>query len=150
MSTASRRHGRRSLAGWLAAEAISLSGTRLSMIALPWFALTTTGSATLTGLVGFAEMGPYVLAKAFGGPLIDRLGARRVAVGADAASVVVVGAIPLLHGYGALSFPALLALVAVAGMLRGPSDAAKQALVPDIVDLAEVPMERVTGLAGAA
>jgi MFS family permease len=145
------RTGRRTpLYGWLAAELVSLCGTRLSMIALPWLALTTTGSATLTGLVGFAEMTPYVLAKAFGGPLIDRFGGRRVVVSCDLASMVVVATVPLLDAAGALPFPVLLALVALLGLVRGPGDAAKHALVPDIVDVAGVPMERVTGLAGAA
>ena len=137
------------LVGWLTAETISLSGTRVSMIAIPWFVLTTTGSATQTGLVAFAEMGPYVLAKGLGGPLIDRLGARRVAITADMASVAAVGAIPLLHGLDLLSFPLLLVLVAIAGALRGPADGAKHALIPAIVEAAAVPMERVTGLAGA-
>ena len=47
--------------GYLTALAISVSGTRLSMIAIPWFVLTSTGSATKTGLVAFAEMAPLVL-----------------------------------------------------------------------------------------
>jgi MFS family permease len=138
------------LVGWLTAETVSLTGTRVSMVAIPWFVLTTTGSATQTGLVAFAEMAPYVAAKALGGPLVDRLGARRVCVAADAASVVAVGAIPALHFVNRLSFPALLVLVAVAGTLRGPADGAKQALIPAVVDAAGVSMERVTGLAGAA
>ena len=41
---------RRPLGGLLVANAISLTGTRISMIALPWFVLTTTGSAAQTGL----------------------------------------------------------------------------------------------------
>lgn len=137
------------LLGWLAAETVSLTGTRLSMVAIPWFVLTTTGSASQTGLVAFAEMGPYVAAKALGGPLIDRLGARRVCVAADAASVAAVGAIPLLHALDRLAFPLLLVLVAVAGLLRGPADGAKNALIPAIVEASDVPMERVTGMAGA-
>ena len=138
------------LAGWLTAEAISLTGTRVSMIAIPWLVLTTTGSATQTGLVAFAEMAPYVAAKALAGPLVDRVGAARIAIGADTASVAVVGVIPLLHVTQLLSFPLLLGLVAVAGLLRGPADGAKHALVPAIAAVAAVPMERVTGLAGAA
>ena len=122
------------LVGWLTAETISLSGTRVSMIAIPWFVLTTTGSATQTGLVAFAEMGPYVVAKGLGGPLIDRLGARRVAITTDMASVAAVGAIPLLHGLDLLSYPLLLVLVAIAGALRGPADGAKHALIPAIVE----------------
>jgi MFS family permease len=140
---------RRPLYGWLAAELISLCGTRLSMVALPWFVLVTTGSATQTGLVAFAEMGPYVAAKALAGPHIDRLGARRICVVADFGSTVVVGTIPLLHMAGALRYDVLLGLVALAGLLRGPSDGAKAALVPDIVDAAGVATERVTGLQSA-
>ena len=138
------------LIGWLTAESISLCGTRLSLIAIPWFVLVTTGSATMTGLVAFAEVAPYVLAKAAGGPLIDRLGAARVSVAADAASAVVVLSIPLLDRVGLLSYPVLLTVVAVAGLLRGPGDAAKAALIPDVVDATGVPMERATGLHSAA
>lgn len=134
------------LYGWLSAEAISLVGTRLSMVALPWFVLTTTGSATRTGLVALAEMLPLVVLKVLGGPIIDRVGARRISIGCDVASVVAVGAIPLLYDAGHLSFVGFLALVAVAGALRGPGDAAKQALVPTLVRHAGVPMERATGL----
>ncbi|HYJ69116.1 MAG TPA: MFS transporter [Nocardioidaceae bacterium] len=140
---------KRPLYGWLSAELISLCGTRLSMLAIPWLVLTTTGSATQTGLVAFAEMAPYVLAKALAGPYVDRVGARRICVAADLSSVVVVGAIPVLHMADALDYGVLLGLVAVAGLLRGPSDGAKAALVPDIVDAAGVPTERATGLQSA-
>jgi MFS family permease len=138
---------KRPLYGWLTAEAISLTGTRVSMIALPWFVLTTTGSATQTGLVALAEMLPMVVLKVLGGPLIDRLGARRVSITCDLASLVVVGAIPLLHALGLLSFGVFLGLVAVAGALRGPGDAAKHSMIPLLVEEAGVPMERATGLA---
>ncbi len=134
------------LYGWLTSEAVSLTGTRISMIALPWFVLTTTGSATKTGLVALAEMLPLVVLKVLGGPVIDRVGARRVAITCDLLSVLVVGAIPLLHGAGRLPFPLFLLLVAVAGGLRGPGDAAKGALTPTIAAEAGVAMERATGL----
>src|SRR5436853_205244 len=50
-----RATGRRTpLYGFLLADAISLSGARVSMIAIPWLVLTTTGSAAQTGLVAFA------------------------------------------------------------------------------------------------
>jgi MFS family permease len=137
------------LYGWLTAEAISLTGTRVSMIAIPWFVLTTTDSPTLTGVVAFAEMAPLVVLKALAGPVIDRIGARTVAVAADVGSFVVVGLIPLLHLLGLLGFPSLVALVALAGALRGPGDGAKHAMVPALVRYGGVPMERATGLASA-
>jgi MFS family permease len=137
------------LYGWLTAECISLLGTRVSMIAIPWLVLTTTGSATQTGLVAAAEITPMVLFKAFGGPLVDRVGPRRMAITVDTMSFFAVGLIPLLHHNGVLTFPLLLALVAVAGALRGPGDAATTALIPALVERAEVPYERATGLASA-
>lgn len=137
---------RRPLYGWLTAEGVSLVGTRVSMVALPFFVLTTTGSPEKTGLVALAEMLPLVVLKVLGGPVIDRVGARKVAISCDVASLVVVGAIPLLHGTGHLSFPAFLALVAVAGALRGPGDSAKHTMTPTLAATADVPLERVTGL----
>ena len=137
------------LYGFLVADAISLCGTRVSMIAIPWLVLTTTGSAAQTGLVAFAEMLPLVVVKALAGPVIDRLGARRMAIACDVLSMVVVGLIPLLHLAGALSFPALLALVALGGALRGPGDGAKGAFVPALTAHAEVSLERTTGLSSA-
>lgn len=137
---------RRPLYGWLAADGLSVTGTRVSMIAIPLFALEQTGSATQTGLVALAETLPLVVFKVLGGPVIDRLGARRVAITCDVLSLFVVASIPLLYDAGMLSFPAFLALVAVAGALRGPGDGAKHAMVPALVAEAGVPMERATGL----
>ncbi|MCW2783236.1 MAG: transporter permease, partial [Marmoricola sp.] len=76
--------------GYLTAQAVSVTGTRVSMIAIPWFVLTSTGSATRTGVVAFAEMAPLVVLQALSGPLMDRLGARRVAITCDLLSVLVV------------------------------------------------------------
>src|SRR3954465_11043699 len=121
---------RAALYGFLVSEAVSLTGTRVSMIAVPWLVLTTTGSASRTGLAAFAEMLPYVVTKALAGPLVDRVGPRPICVGADVISVGVVGAIPLLHAARLLTFPALLALVACAGLVRGPGDGARDAMVP--------------------
>lgn len=139
---------RRPLYGWLTAEAVSLTGTRVSMIAVPLFVLQTTGSATRTGIVAVAETLPLVVLKLLGGPLIDRVGARRIAVTCDLGSCVVVAASPLLYAAGRLSFPLFVVLVAVAGALRGPGDGAKYAFIPSLVTAAGVPTERVTGLAG--
>jgi MFS family permease len=137
------------LYGWLTAEAISLLGTRVSMIAIPWLVLVSTGSATRTGLVAAAELTPMVILKATGGPLVDRVGPRRAAITADALSLVSVGLIPLLHRADHLTFPVLLALVAVGGALRGPGDAAVGAMIPSLVASADVPLERATGLSSA-
>ncbi|WP_370062658.1 MFS transporter [Streptacidiphilus sp. MAP5-3] len=132
----------------LTAIAVSQTGTRVSAVALPWFVLVTTGSATQTGLVAFCELTPYVVVKALTGPLVDRTGPRAVSWTTDLVSAIAAGAIPLLHSLHLLSFALLLALVAVVGAARGPGDLAKEVMVPEAADLAEIPLERATGLTG--
>lgn len=119
------------------------------MIALPWFVISSTGSAALTGVVAAAQMAPYVIAKALAGPLVDRLGPRRVVITTELASGAAVAAIPLLYLLGALNIGALIAMVAVLGVVSGPADGGKGALIPVVADDARVPLERVTGLNGS-
>ncbi|MFC6162634.1 MFS transporter [Kribbella jiaozuonensis] len=142
----SDKGNRAPLIAFLVANVVSICGTRVSAIAIPWFVLITTGSPVKTGLVAMAEMTPLVIVKAVGGPLIDKVGARRISVVADTASTAIVGLVPLLHTLGLLHFPTLLVLVAIAGAFRGPGDSAKETLIPDIARAARVPLERVTGL----
>ena len=138
----------RPLGGVLAAMAVSLTGTRISAVALPGFVLVTTGSATQTGLVAFCEMAPYAVVKAFTGPLVDGIGPRVVSWSTDLVSAAAAVAVPLCHALHLLSFPLLLALVAVIGAVRGPGDLAKEVMVPEAAERGGVPLERATGLSG--
>ncbi|WP_443079623.1 MFS transporter [Streptomyces sp. NBC_01717] len=128
--------------------AVSLTGTRVSAVALPWFVLVTTGSAAQTGLVAFCEMTPYVVVKAFTGPLVDRIGPRAISWTTDLASATAAAAVPVLHALNLLSFPFLLILVALIGAARGPGDLAKEVMVPEAAERGRVPLERATGLTG--
>ncbi|MEV6776609.1 MFS transporter [Streptomyces syringium] len=128
--------------------AVSLTGTRVSAIALPWFVLVTTGSATQTGLVAFCEMTPYVVVKALTGPLVDRVGPRVVSWTTDSLSAVAAGLVPLLYAVDLLPFWLLLVLVAVIGAVRGPGDLAKDIMVPEAAERSAVALERATGISG--
>ncbi|WP_417583602.1 MFS transporter [Pelagibacterium sp.] len=140
--------GRRDFFALVIAQIFSISGTRLSVIAIPWLVLTVTGDPIMTGLVVFAEMAPYVLAKALAGPLIDRVGPRRISILGDVFGTVAVGAIPLLAMLDLLSIAVLFPLVVLVGVVQGPADGAKHALVPLVARRAGLPLERVTGVIG--
>nr|MDP9461963.1 MFS transporter [Actinomycetota bacterium] len=71
---------------------------------------------------------------------------RRASILCDLGSVLAVGLVPVLHRAGALPLPALVALVAVAGALRGPGDNAKHVLLPDAAARAATPLERASRL----
>ncbi|GIH14766.1 MFS transporter [Rugosimonospora africana] len=129
---------------------ISVAGTSMSAVAIPWMVLTTTGSAAKTGLVAFAEMAPYVAAQALAGPLVDRAGLRRSFVVGNAVAAVAVGAIPLMSAAHALTLPVLLGLVALAGGVRGAADTANSALVPTTATAAGMALERAAGLNSGA
>jgi len=134
----------------VAAYFVSVAGTAMSALAIPWLVLTTTGSATQTGLVVFAEMTPYVVMQAMSGPWVDRWGAHRACARGNGVAAVAIGAIPVLQAVDLLSVGALLALVAVAGAVRGMSDCANTALVPGAAAVAAMPLERAAGLNSGA
>jgi len=128
------------------ANAISLVGNVLSAIAIPWFVLKTTGSATQTGITGFFTVLPVVLAGFFGGTLVDRLGYKRTSIIADIASGVMTALIPLLYFTIGLEFWQLMILVFLGALLDSPGSTARSALVPELAEMAHMPIERATSL----
>jgi MFS family permease len=131
------------------ADTISLAGNAVAQIAIPWFVLATTGSATLTALAVFFNFLPIVLAAFFGGVVVDRLGFRATSIVADLASSATVAAIPLLDATVGIEIWQLMLLVFVGALLDAPGATARAALFPDVVELAEVRMERASGLRSA-
>ncbi|MEV4088211.1 MFS transporter, partial [Nonomuraea fuscirosea] len=116
---------RRPLATVLAANLISITGNCLTYMGVPWFVLQSTGSAAKAGIVAFCTLLPAVLAALVGGPVIDRIGRRRVSVVSDLACGVAVAAIPLLQSAGVLRFWMLCGLMAVTGLFRTPGETAR-------------------------
>ena len=129
-----------------AADTISLAGNAVAQIAIPWYVLTTTGSATLTALVVFFNFLPIVLAAFFGGVVVDRLGFRASSIVADLASSAAVAAIPLLASTVGIEIWQLMVLVFVGALLDAPGATARAALFPDVVELARLRMERAAGI----
>jgi len=128
------------------ANAISLVGNVFTMIAVPWFVLQTTGSATQTGITGFFTILPVVLAGFLGGTLIDRLGYKRTSIISDLASGVTTALIPLLYLTVGLEFWQLVALVFLGALLDTPGGTARAALLPELAEQAGMPIERATSL----
>lgn len=124
---------------------MSLTGNVLTLIALPLYVLRETGSATATGLTGFAATLPVVLGGAFGGPLVDRIGHRRASVLADLVSATTIALVPALDLTVGLPFWALLLLVVASGLLDTPGQVARSALLPEAAQAAGVPIERAVG-----
>jgi MFS family permease len=134
------------LAALLAANVISITGNRLTQLAIPWFVLQTTGSVAKTGLVGFFSLLPFVISSALGGVIVDRLGYRRASIVADLASGASVLSIPLLFHSVGLPLGALLALVFAGALLDAPGQTAREAILPQLIERAGTTLERGTSL----
>ena len=115
------------------AEIVSIFGSRMTYLALPWFVLATTGSASKMALVLAAEMLPIGLLGILSGTLVERLGGRTTMLVCDAARAPLLAAVPLLHATGMLGFRGLLALVALLGCFMAPYMAAQRVILPEVV-----------------
>ncbi|WP_405406991.1 MFS transporter [Streptomyces sp. NBC_01104] len=137
---------RRPLTTVLAANLVSITGSCLTYMGVPWFVLQSTGSATAAGIVAFCTLVPVVLAALVGSPVIDRIGRRRVSVASDLACGVAVAAIPLLQFAGVLRFWMLCVLMALTGLFRSPGETARSVLLPTLAARAGMPLSRAAGL----
>ena len=135
---------RRPLVLLLVANVISITGSVLTVVAVPWFVLESTGSPARAGLVAFAGTLPVVVAALLGGPLIDRLGLRVSSVISDAVCAPAVAGVPLLHMTGGLSYGLLLVLVGVSGLFHAPGETAREVLMPRLAQRAGTTIARAS------
>ena len=135
----------RSLVALLVAEAVSTTGAQMTWLALPWFVLTTTGSAGRMVLVVAAEAIGLALFGLPGGSVLARLGPRRMMMLSDGVRGPLTLLIPILHWGGVLSFPLLLALVFALGAFSAGYFAAQRSVVPEVLG----EDERLVGKANA-
>jgi MFS family permease len=117
----------------LAAETISVAGSQMTWIAIPWFVLTTTGSPAKMAFVVAAELAPTALFGIASGAVLARLGSRRFMLIADATRTALVALIPTLHLLDTLSFGVLLALVFCIGIFGTPYASAQRVIIPELV-----------------
>ena len=139
-------HAKRVIYTLFIANAISMTGNQLALLAIPWFVLATTGSAAQTGITAFFTLLPTVLATFFGGAFIDRIGFKPASIIADLASGVTVLLIPMLFAAGWLPFWLLQVLVFLGALLDAPGVTARDALLPELAAAAEMPLERIASL----
>jgi MFS family permease len=136
----------RSLAALLAAEVISTTGSQMTWLALPWFVLLTSGSATRMSFVVAAELIGVGVAALPGGKLVARLGARRTMMLCDGVRGLVVLSIPVLHWSGGLTFELIIAAAFVAGAFSGPAFSAQRIIVPELLGEDEAVVSRANAL----
>lgn len=132
------------------AEVISTTGSQMTWLALPWFVLVTTGSPTKMTFVLAAEVIGLGLAGLPSGSVLQRVGARRTMLFADALRAPLMLLVPVLHWTGHLSYPPLLLLALLLGALTAPYFAAQRVIVPELLGEDESTISQANALTQAA
>jgi len=134
----------------LTAEAVSSTGSAMTFVALPWFVLTTTGSATRMSIVLAAEILPMAVFGIPSGSVVARLGARVSMLVSDAFRAPLVVLVPILHWTGHLTFGLLLLIVFLLGLFNAPYAASQRSILPEVLGDDEQAVTKASGLFGAA
>lgn len=121
---------------------ISYIGNTLTLLAIPWFVLQTTGSVEQAGIVGFFSLISTIVSSFLSSVLVERIGYKRTSVIGDLLSGLVVALIPLAYSTVGMAFWELLVLVFLGGLLRAPANTARATLVPNLAELARMRLER--------
>ena len=128
------------------AELVSILGTRMTYLALPWFVLVTTGSVSKMTIVLAVEMIPMALFGVPSGTLVQRYGARTVMLASDLMRAPLLAAVPLLHALDVLAFWLLLVLVFLLGCFMAPYFASQRVILPELVGEDERSMSQANSL----
>jgi MFS family permease len=138
------------LAGLLTANIISLLGSQLTVIAVPWFVLETTGSASQTGIAEFFTAMAVAIAALLGGSVVDRLGFKPSSVVSDLVSGLSIAMVPLFHSTIGLQYWQLLVFVFLGNLLSVPGNTSRSALIPDLAVSASIRFERISAIEQSA
>jgi predicted MFS family arabinose efflux permease len=130
------------------ANAISVVGNVMASVAVPWFVLTTTGSAALTGLAAFALTGPIVVGSLIAGRVVDALGARRTSSATDLASGATMALLPILFAANGLEFWHIVVLLVAGTVFDAAGAAARLSMVPGAAKAAALDLERANARYG--
>ena len=113
---------------------VSLVGDGVFLIAVAWTAYALWNSPVALSIVGIAMTVPTIACLLVGGAISDRYDRRRIMLCADVGRAAVIGLLAALAFAHALTFPVLVAVVAVYGIGAAFFTPAFEAIVPSIVD----------------
>ena len=132
----------------LIGQVVSMSGTQLTVVALPVQVFAITGSSFSVGLLGLVSFVPLLIGGLYGGAIADSMDRRRLAMLTStllaATSALLIGqAVTHLH-----SVAVLYALAGVQALLAGVDSPARSAIIPRLVPVRDLPAAGALSYAG--
>ena len=123
----------------LAGQAVSLTGSQMQQVAVVWQLYLLTGSPLALGMLGFFRVVPIVVFALGGGVVADALDRRRLTIVTQTVLAMVSVAFAALAHANLTTPAAIYALAFGAGAATAFDNPARQALVPRLVDRAQLP-----------
>ena len=126
------------LAVWVG-QGLSCAGSEITALALPLLAaLTLSAGPGEVGLLVAAEQAPLTAFGLLVGPLVDRIGPRRVILATDYGRAAILLLVTVLAVTDRLSMGSLVAAAAVLGGLTAAYEVAIMVLIPELVAVADL------------
>src|ERR1700752_3711982 len=118
-------------------ELISVLGSQLTTVAVPYQVYQLTRSSLDVGLVSLAQLVPLIAGSVLGGSAVDAMDRRRLLMAAQVLMAGCSAGLAVNADLGTSLWP-LFVLPALAAGFSGVDDAARSAIVPNLVRRAEV------------
>jgi MFS family permease len=118
-------------------ELISVLGTQLTTVAVPYQVYQLTRSSLDVGLVSLTQLVPLIAGSVLGGSAVDAMDRRRLLMAAQVLMAGCSAGLAVNADLGTSLWP-LFVLPALAAGFSGADDAARSAIVPNLVRRAEV------------
>jgi predicted MFS family arabinose efflux permease len=115
-------------------QLISVIGTQLTTVAIPYQVYSMTHSTLQVGAISLAQLFPFLAGALAAGPIGDTVDKRAMMLWASAASVLTSGAMALNAAAAHPSLVVLYVVSALAAGLMGFSSTARMAAVPGMVE----------------
>jgi MFS family permease len=119
-------------------QLISMLGTQLTVVAIPFQVYRLTHSSLQVGAISLAQLLPFIIGALLAGPLGDSLDRRRIMLWTAAALGLTSVALALNASVGHPSLLALYLISAVAAAFNGFSNTARMASVPGLVERRQI------------
>jgi len=118
---------------WLG-QLISLSGSQLRLVALPYQIFLLTGSSFAVGLIGVFQAVPLLVLSLFGGVIADAVDRRRLLLITQVGLAMVSLALAIATQAGAASVPLLYVLTAIGACFSALDNPTRASLAPTLVE----------------
>jgi MFS family permease len=114
-------------------QVVSLVGTWMQQVSLPWLVLSLGGSALQLGFVAVLQFGPAMILAPFGGVFADRLDKRLAMMVTQAAAAGQAFVLFVLTATGVVEIWMVMTMALVLGLVNAIDMPLRQSLAPDLV-----------------